>query len=200
LKIMSCCTGYATDHSSSTYEFYSLDRLTKEQKETVERLTGQQPRGRNIGFQYWGDFQDIPSNWIEELLSAPYDIMVSESYDWWSTKMSLPYDEDLLTKLGRYGCEYDGCGFWVQRVDDKMFLSFGYQLEYGTAFDALGEGPFRGLADLFEGIRDEILAGDFSALRVIHECYGGYADELEEKESGPLSESAETLRDILFVH
>ena len=200
MKIMSCCTGYATDHSSSTYEFYSLDRLTKEQKEAVESLTGQQPRGRNIGFHYWGDFQDIPSNWIEELLSAPYDIMVSESYDWWSTKMSLPYDEDLLTKLGRYNCDYDSCGFWVRRVDDKMLLSFGYQLEYGAAFGALGEKPFRGLADLFEEIRDEILAGDFSALRVIHECYGGYADELEEEQSGPLSESAETLRDILFVH
>ena len=200
MKIISCCTGYATDHSSSTYEFYSLDRLNKEQKEAVERLTGQRPRGRNIGFQYWGDFQDIPSNWIEELLSGPYDIMVSESYDWWSTKMSLPYDEDLPTKLGRYECEYDGCGFWAQRVDDKMLLSFGYQLEYGAAFDALGEKPFRGLADLFEEIRGEILAGDFSALQVIHEHYGGYADKLGGEESGPLSESAETLRDILFVH
>jgi hypothetical protein len=96
MKIMSCCTGYATDHSSSTYEFYSLDRLTKEQKEAVESLTGQRPQGRNIGFHYWGDFRDIPSNWIEELLSDPCDIMVSESYDWWSTEMSLPYDEDLL--------------------------------------------------------------------------------------------------------
>ena len=200
MKITSCCTGYATDHSSSTYEFYSLDRLTKEQKEAVERLTGQRPRGRNIGFQYWGDFQDIPSGWVEELLSDPYDIMVSESYDWWSTEMSLPYDEDLLTELGRYECEYDACGFWVRRMDDKMVLSFGYQLDYGAAHDALGRNPFRGLADLFEEIRGEILAGDFSALRVIHECYGGYADELEEEESGPLSESAETLRDILFVH
>jgi hypothetical protein len=200
MKILSYCTGYATDHSSSTYEFYSLDRLTKEQKETVERLTGQRPRGRNIGFQYWGDFQDIPSGWVEKLLSDSYDIMVSESYDWWSTRMSLSYDEDLLAKLGCYECEYDGCGFWVQRVDDKMLLSFGYQLEYGAAFDTLGEKPFRGLADLFEEIRDEILAGDFSALRAIHECYGGYADELEEGESGPLSETAETLRDILFVH
>jgi len=200
MKIISCCTGYATDHSSSTYEFYSLGRLTTEQKEAVERLTGQRPRGRNIGFHYWGDLQDIPSNWIEELLSDPYDIMVSESYDWWSTKMSLPYDEDLLTKLGGYECDYDGCGFWVQHVDGKMLLSFRYQLEYGAAFDALGQKPFRGLADLFEEIRDQILAGDFSALQVINECYGGYADELEEEESGPLSESAETLRYILFVH
>jgi hypothetical protein len=198
MRIMSCCTGYATDHSSSTYEFYSLDRLTKEQKEAVESLTGQRPTGRNIGFHYWGDFRDIPSGWVEKLLRDPYDIMVSESYDWWSTKMSLPYDEDLLTKLGRYKCDYDSCGFWVRRVDDKMFLSFGYQLEYGAAFGALGEEPFRGLADLFEGIRGEILAGDFSALRVIHQCYGGYAEELDE-EGGPLSESAETLRDILFV-
>ena len=50
MKIMSCRTGYATDHSSSTYEFYSLDQLTKEQKEAVERLTDQQPRGRSISF------------------------------------------------------------------------------------------------------------------------------------------------------
>jgi len=200
MRIMSCCIGYVTDHSSSTYEFYSLDRLTKEQKEAVERLTGQQPRGRNIGFKYWGDFQDIPSGWVEKLLRDPYDIMVSESYDWWSTEMSLPYDEDLLAKLKHYECEYDSCGFWIQRMDDKMLLSFGYQLEYEAAFDALGANPFHGLADLFEEIRDGILAGDFSALRVIHECYGGYADELEEEESGPLSESAETLNDILFVH
>jgi hypothetical protein len=200
MKILSYCAGYATDHSSSTYEFYSLDRLTKEQKETVERLTGQQPRGRKISFHYWGDFQDIPSGWVEKLLSDPYDIMVSESYDWWSTEMSLPYDEDLLAKLGRYECEYDACGFRVRHVDDKMLLSFGYQLEYGAAYAALGSNPFHGLADLLEEIRGEILAGDFSALRVIYECYGGYAEELEEEESGPLSESAETLRDILFVH
>jgi len=200
MKIMSYCTGYATDHSSSTYEFYSLGRLTKEQKEAVERLTGQRPRGRNIGFHYWGDFQDIPSNWIEELLSDPYDIMVSESYDWWSTRMSLPYDEDLLAKLGRYECDYDGCGFWVRRVDDKILLSFGYQLEYGAAFNALGQKPFRGLADLFEEIRGEILAGDLSALRVIHECYGGYANELKEEKSDSLSESAETLSYMLSVH
>lgn len=200
MKIISCCTGYATDHSSSTYEFYSLDRLTKEQKEAVERLTGQWPRGRNISFHYRGDFQDIPLSWIEKLLSDPYDIMVSESYDWWSTKMSLPYDEDLLTKVERYECDYDGCGFRIQRVDGQILLSFGYHLEYGAALDALGENLFRGLADLFEEIRDQILAGDFSALQVIHECYGGYAGELEEEESGPLSESAETLRYILFVH
>lgn len=199
MKIMSCCTGYATDHSSSTYEFYSLDRLTKEQKEAVERLTGRQPRGRNIGFHYWGDFQDIPSGWVEKLLSEPYDIMVSESYDWWSTRMSLPYDEDLLTKLGRYECDYDGCGFWVRRVDDKLILSFGYQLDYGAAHDALGSNPFRGLAHLFEEIRGEILASDFSALWVINEYYGGRADELEE-EGSPLCESAKTLRHILYVY
>lgn len=172
MRILSIRHNSEADHSSSSYEFFALDKLTTEQRAGVQDLTGESPR-RHLRFHYVGDWRDIPSGWPDKLLTMGYDILVSESYDWWAVHLSLPHDPDLMERLSQYECESDSNGFSASVVGDRMVLYFGMQLDYGAAYDAFGEDPFEGLADLFEGARDELLAGDLSMMRAMYETSAG---------------------------
>ena len=195
MRILSLRHGFEADHSSSTYEFFALDKLTPEQRAAVQDLTGESPR-RHLSFQYMGDWSDLPSGWKNQLLTLGYDIMVSESYDWWAVYLSLPHDPGLLEQLAQYECDSDGNGSSSDVVGERMILYFGMQLDYGAAYDAFGENPFRGLADLFKKVRDELLAGDLSAAWAMYETYGG-GENGEPEPMEPLSDSAQTLLDVM---
>jgi hypothetical protein len=163
MRILSIRRVFDADHSSSSYEFFALGKLTPEQRAAVQDLTGESPR-RHQRFHYMGDWHDIPSDWPDKLLTLGYDIMVSESYDWWAVHLSLFHTPALMQRLHQYECDSDGNGFGASVVGDRMILYFGMQLDYGAAYDTFGEDPFEGLADLFEDVRDELLAGDLTAL------------------------------------
>jgi hypothetical protein len=194
MRILSQRQGFEADHSSSTYEFFALDRLTPEQHTAIQDLTDESPR-RHMRFHYGGD-RGIPDGWTDRLLTMGYDIMVSESYDWWEVYLSLPHDPALQEQLMQYECESDGNGFDVRIAGDRMILYFGMQLDYGAAYDAFGEDAFEGLADLFAAVREELLAGDLSAVWATCQTYGAYAD-IEPEPVEPLSENAETLLSIM---
>jgi hypothetical protein len=197
MRIISLRRGFDADHSSSTYEFFALNKLTAEQRAAVEALTGELPQ-RHLQFHYQGDWRDIPHDWPDRLLTLGYDILVSESYDWWAVHMSTPLDPNLEERLQSYTCESDSNGFSVQVVGDRMILYFGMQLDYGAVYDAWGQSTFRGLAKLFGTVRDELLAGDLSAVWVMYNTYcGGDIVDEEPEEVKPLSKSAKTLLDIM---
>lgn len=195
MRILSIRHGFEADHSSSSYEFFALGKLTPEQRAAVEKQIGESPR-RHLSFHYQGDWNDIPSAWPDKLLTLGYDIMVSESYDWWSVYVSLPHDPDLAERLRQYECDSDGNGFSLEMVGERMILYFGMQMDYGAAYDTFGEDAFEGLADLFEKVREELLAGDPSAVWAVYETYGGREDE-EVEPVEPLSASAETLLNVM---
>lgn len=195
MRILSIRQGLDADHSSSTYEFFAIERLTPEQRAAVQELTGESPR-RHLSFHYWGDWNDIPSVWPDKLLTLGYDILVSESYDWWAVHLSLPHDPALLERLGQYECESDSNGFDVRVVGERMILYFGMQLDYGAVYEMSGEDPFEGLADLFETVREELLAGDLSTAWAMYQTYGGYPD-VEPEPVKPLSASGRTLLNIM---
>jgi hypothetical protein len=143
-----------------------------------------------------GDWKDIPSDWPDKLLTLGYDILVSESYDWWSVYLSLPHDPALLVRLELYQCDSDGNGFSTRLLDEKMILYFGMQLDYGALYDMSGENPFKGLMSLFETVREELLAGDLSAVWAMYKTYGAYEDS-EPDSIEPLSASGKALLNIM---
>lgn len=199
MRIWSIRRSFDADHSSSTYEFFALDNLTQEQEHAVRALTGE-PARRHLEFQYKGDWSDIPTDWPQKLLTMGYDILVSESYDWWSVHLSLPYNPTLFVRLGAYECEYDSCGFHAQEIDGRMILYFGMQLDYGAAYGIFGEDMFEGLARLFTTARDELLAGDLSVVWAVFEMYCGGAEDEDIEPVEPLSPSGETLAQIMIGH
>lgn len=195
MKILSQRQSFDADHSSSTYQFFALDPLTSEQRTSVKELTGESPR-RHLQFHYRGDWKDIPSDWPDKLLTMGYDILVSESYDWWAVHLSLPYDADLLDRLEPYQCESDGNGFSTTITNERLILYFGMQLDYGATYDAFGEDLFEGLSGLFETVRKELLAGNLSAAWAMYKIYGGYG-EIAPDPVEPLSPSGRTLLQIM---
>jgi len=195
MRVLSIRQGLNADHSSSTYEFFAIERLTPEQRAAVQELTGESPR-RHLSFHYWGDWNDIPSDWPDKLLTLGYDILVSESYDWWAVHLSLPHDPALLERLGQYECESDSNGFDLQVVEERMILYFGMQLDYGATYGTFGEDAFEGLADLFGTVREELVAGDLSTAWAMYQTYGGYPD-VEPEPVEPLSASGRTLLNIV---
>lgn len=195
MRILSVRRSFEADHSSSSYEFFAFDRLTAEQREAVQSLIGKSPR-RHLRFHYRGDWQDISFDWPDKLLTLGYDVLVSESYDWWGVYLSLPHDSALLERLQPYGCESDSNGFNVRVLGERMILYFGMQMDYGSVYDEWGQSTFRGLSRLFATVRDELLQGDLSAVWAVYETYGGYED-VEPESVEPLSASGETLLNIM---
>jgi hypothetical protein len=198
MRILSVHHGFSADHSSSTYEFFALQPLTSEQRAAVQALTGEAGR-RHLSFTYHGDWSDLPSAWPDKLLTSGYDILVSESYDWWGVHLALPHDADLLERLAAYECESDSNGFSIRALGERMVLYFGMNLDYGAAYDIFGEEIFEGLADLFERVREELLAGNLSAAWAMYSTYGGEAEDGPEPVE-PLSSSGQTLLGIMECH
>jgi hypothetical protein len=194
MHILSVRHAFEADHSSSTYEFFALDKLTPEQRAAVQELTGESPR-RHLRFHHGGDW-DLSPDLTDRLLTLGYDVMVSESYDWWSVHLSLPHDPGLAERLQQYECESDGNGFDLRVVGERMILYFGMQLDYSAVYNAFGEDVFEGLAGLFEAVRNELLAGDLSAVRATYQTYGDYG-EGEPEPAEPLSKSGEKLLNIM---
>lgn len=200
MRILSIRRGYDADHSSSTYEFFSLNGLTSEQYDAVEKLTGQSASNHLI-FNYRGEFHDIHRSWTEKLLTMGYDILVSESYDWWEVQLSLPHKPDLLKRLQEYECDSESNGFGISVVRDSMILSFGMQLDYGAAYHYLGQDPFEGLAKLFKRVRTELLKGkgNMSVPWAMYHVYGDAEneDEMELLRPNKISAVAEKLLDMM---
>ncbi len=195
MRILSLRRGFEADHSSSSYEFFALDKLTPEQREAVKNLIDESAR-RHLRFHYMGDWNDIPSDWPDKLLTMGYDVLVSESYDWWGVHLSLPHDPNLMERLSQYDYDADGNGFSVRVSGERMILYFGMQLDYGAMYSKFGEDAFEGLADLFAQVRDELLANDLSAVWAMYKTYGGYGDT-EPEPVEPMSASARTLLNVM---
>lgn len=199
MRILSIRRSYDADHSSSSYEFFALDRLTDEQRSAIRKLTGESAR-RHLRFYYMGDWRDIPSGWTDKLLTMGYDVLVSESYDWWDVCLSLPHDPALRGRLEPYVCQSDSGSLYVQVVGDRMLVSFGMHLDYDAAFSAFGEDVFEGLAELFEQVRDELLSGDLGAAWVLYQACDDRDDEEGPQPVESLSSSARTLERIVDNH
>jgi hypothetical protein len=158
-------------------------------------LTGESAR-RHLRFHYVGDWRDIPDDWPDQLLTMGYDVLVSESYDWWSVSLSLPHDPTLAERLQPYVCLSDQGSLYVRVLGDQMLVSFSMAMDYSAAIGVLGEDLFEGLSDLFETIRGELLAGDLSAAWATYLIYGDDEEEGPEPVE-PLSDSGRALSRIM---
>jgi hypothetical protein len=196
MKIISLREGYQPDHSSSSYQFYTTKRLSAEEREEIQQLTDEKPGARKLSITYWGE-RGIALGVESELLVKYFDVEISESYDWWTARVAFDYDEKLWKELKLYeGQGYEDLGVSIEKIDSRIIISFYFMVDYGIAFSAFEDDLFDGLQELFQEIRDELIAGDVSALRVICEFYDAEVEATWDKDT-PISKNAEILRDIL---
>jgi len=196
MKIISVRNLYQCDHSSSTYHFYTERSLSDKERAAVQKFAGVKPGRHSLDIHRGGDWE-LSMEVEDELLEKYYDVMISESYDWWTARVALDYSEELWNALKP--CEGRGeedLGVDVEREGSRILVSFYFAVDYDSAFRVLGEELFEELTDLFLYIREDILGGDFSALKVICDFYDAEV-ETDWKGVGTVSKAARKFGKIL---
>ncbi|MDR1539226.1 MAG: hypothetical protein LBU32_14755 [Clostridiales bacterium] len=190
MKILSVRRGFASDHSSTSYEFLAVDKpLSKNDILEVSKLSRRaDPTSRQVNFIYHVDGYDIPGGW-EKLMEKYYDIMYREDYDWWTLSMAwiaTPGQYDELRHFAFDG-EHDEASLGINVSNDKRRITvtlsctldtsdiyYGYDEDGETeAFET--DDP---LLNLLTRIRQQLVRGDYRALYAVWEKYGDVNGEL----------------------
>lgn len=131
MKIISERKGFQADHSSTSYEFLAIDRkLGKEEKAKVSKLSSRaNPTSSRVSFSYNGDYSDLPGGW-EPLMKKYYDVMYSESYDWWTLAIAFNADKKGTEKIKEYAFYgIDDLGVDVEEEGGRVTVRINCRLD-----------------------------------------------------------------------
>lgn len=209
MRIISVQKGFACDHSSTSYEFLAIDKpLDKKARREVSSLSSRaSPTERRVGFIYHAEGYDIPGGW-EKLMQQHYDVMYSESYDWWTLAMAYDASKKQRDAIARYDfAGTDDLGVYIAIHGDRVIVTVHcranndilYDIEHGHGGDDYGyyddeygddedDGDFEsgeGLLDLLVQVRQQLIEADYRALYAVWEVYGWKDDENGDDEATP---------------
>lgn len=220
MKIFSVRRGFTPDHSSTSYEFYAVDKpLEKVQRQAVAKLSSRaNPTQRKVSFIYHGDWNDLPGGW-EPLLKKYYDVMYSESYDFWTIAFGFYADQDTIEEIKKYGFSgEDDFGIQVETKNDRVVLSIHCRMKSDTAYEYFEDHRYRSddedeedseeehsddrFMNLLIRNRELIREGDFRLLYGVWEKYGDQSEgksDVSQKylERGKMSKFTKELLDLL---
>ena len=170
MKILSVRRGYMADHSSTSYEFLAIDHaLDAKAQAAVSKLSRRaRPSSRRVSFIYHAEGYDIPGGW-EPLMGKYYDVMYSESYDWWTLAVAFnTNNKALVSKLRKYTFQgRDDLGVLVSHKKGRIIVTLSCQL----SADALAGGTWNDSHDADEdedGLDDDpVVATDDSLLSLL---------------------------------
>lgn len=198
MKILSVRKGFQADHSSTSYEFFAVDKaLDPISRKAVAKLSSRaRPTKRRVSFIYNGEWSDLPCGW-EPLMRKYYDVMYSESYDWWTLAVAFNTNQDVIEKIKKHQFRgSDDMGVEVHSKEDRIVVSISCRL----SADAMGTDEYLGydveeddgeadsletndnLLDLLVENRKYLQKGDCRLLYGIFEKYGKDSEEVKKEE------------------
>lgn len=204
MEIISIRRGFASDHSSTSYEFLAIDRpLNKEDRAAVASLSSRaRPTRHSVSFIYHADGYDIPGGW-KPLMRNYYDVMWSESYDWWQLVMAFPLVPQQQEQLMKYCFDgVDDLGVDISVYGDRAIVTINCRLGFFDPYDdfeiidAVDEPDDEDINNgaveldvktddtllyLLTKIRQQLIEGDYRALYEVWLKYG-YGDDEEDEE------------------
>lgn len=189
MRIISVKRGFTADHSSTSYEFFAVDKpLKKEEIEKVASLSRRaRPNSRRVSFQYNVDGYDIPGG-RNNLLKEYYDVMYCEDYGFYNLSIALDVDEKQKNQIYRY--EFDGedengdeAGIQVEEFGTRVIVTIYCQLNEehlgrGIDIDNDKMNTDDDLLNLLVKLRELIKQNDYDGLYVIVKKFGT-EDDLE---------------------
>ena len=193
MKIISIRNGFTADHSSTSYEFLAVDRpLDAQARAEVAKLSRRAaPTERSVSFIYHMDGYDIPGGW-ESLMVHYYDVMVSESYDWWTFAIAFNAPQEQREALAHYAFDgADDLGVRVSSFDDRVIVEIHCALDSNALYELTiipgrrrrgGDDPMPALLQLLTDIRRQLIADDYRALYAVWEEYGCEEEGAEDEE------------------
>lgn len=141
MKILSIRKGFQADHSSTSYEFLAIDKTLDqfERKAVADLSSRARPTKRRVSFIYHGDFNDLPGGW-EPLMKRYYDVMYSESYDWWTLVFAFNTNQKTIEEIKKYDFSgRDDLGVTVDSKGERVVLSIYCRLNAESLFCNGGE-------------------------------------------------------------
>jgi hypothetical protein len=200
MKIKSIRNGFQSDHSSTSYEFYAIDKpLDKAARTAVKRLSSRvRPTKNRASFIYHGDFSDLPGGW-EPLVEKYYDVMYSESYDWWTLGLAFEIDPAKIPDIQQYAFDgVDDLGVGIDSVKNRIIIHIDCRMDPTVTADI--ENDFEhefdedeeldietgdNLLNLLANNREFLKKGDYRLLYGIWKKYGYTEPENETSEYTP---------------
>jgi hypothetical protein len=205
MKVLSVRRGFLADHSSTSYEFLAIDKpLDASARAAVSRLSSRaRPTSRRVSFIYHADGYDIPGGW-DDLMRRYYDVMYSESYDWWTLAVAFSSNDDaLIAKLHDYSFDgIDDLGVDVSCKRGRVVVTIscrlaadalaggswtdsysgdGYDLDDQAVDDGIAIATGDDLLDLLARVRSCLMRGECEPLYAVWEEYGLDGDEEEDE-------------------
>jgi hypothetical protein len=196
MQILRLRIGFQADHSSSSYLFYAVDRpVSPKGQQLAHRYSSRaEVDARTARYLKWGD-SEIPYDAYKMLLGSHYDVMASESYDWWTLMIAVPKNAEMKALLAPFhdargyedlGVEMQDCG---RRLVIIVYCMFNYE---GPVFE-YEEDTLETLVEILTAIRAEILGGDVSFLRTVALFYDVDIDKMNEAGGDELATNAPSL-------
>lgn len=193
MHILRIRRGFQADHSSSSYLFYAIDHpVSAKGQQVAHRFSSRADVDEHTArYQKWGG-SELSWDAYKALLTEHYDVMASESYDWWTLMIAVPKTaatEALLAPF-RDARGYDDMGVEVEDYGRRLVAVVYCMFDYGGSVFEQGEDSFETLVELLADVRGEILKGDVSFLQAVATFYGAGEEEEEEEPADEASRSA----------
>ncbi len=186
MQVLRVRSGFQADHSSSSYLFYAVDQpVSAEGQRVAHRYSSRaEVDRRSARYIKWGE-SDLASGAFQALLTKHYDVMISESYSWWTLKVAVPKTPEMKKLLApfRDARGYDDLGVDVDDYRSRLVVTV-----FCTFSADGGEFPcsdvFKYLVKRLAKVRKEILQGNVSFLEAVASYYDAGEEEDEEEEAG----------------
>ena len=172
MRILGERTAFQADHSSTNYLFYSPKRLD----EKTHSLAASFSRRADVGihtaaYTYNVEGYHLPTGAEDQLFAGSFEVMVSESYDWWTFAFTVPHSAEAVNRLQPFDNVVgpDDSGFGIARVKsgNKIKITFSCRLESdGDWIDTHGD-VFESFAQRLLDLRDGVVRGDYSGIELI---------------------------------
>jgi hypothetical protein len=177
MRILRFRRGFQADHSSSSYLFYAVDHPVSAAGRAVAQRYSRRAEvhDRTVRYQKWGE-SDLNTRAYKALLGEHYDVMVSESYDWWTLMIALPKTPQTQALLVPFtdARGYDDQGVEVEDYGKRLVVVIYCAFEgNGVEFAGYDEDALETLVDLLVKVRAELIDGDTSFLEAVVSFYGG---------------------------
>jgi hypothetical protein len=103
MRILRIRCGFQADHSSSSYLFYAVDKpVSAKGRQVAHRFSSRaEVDDHSARYLKWGDYE-LSSDAYKALLTEHYDVMASESYDWWTLMMAVPNTAEMKARLAPF--------------------------------------------------------------------------------------------------
>jgi hypothetical protein len=189
MRILRVRSGFQADHSSSSYLFYAVDKPVSA---AGQAIANRYSSSAEVDEQYarytkWGE-RELDPEAFEALLDEHYDVMVEESYGWWTLMIAVSKTPEMKGALAAFRDARgdNDLGLDIQEYGKRMAVTIYCQFE-GDGVEFL-EGDFYDsdihqiLVELLAKVRAELLEGNTSFLSAVGEFYHGFDEDEDDEE------------------